>query len=51
MLSFTMWKPELTLGVYSLSFRKQAGGGSIVAGVVHGFVRWPGGVLPVYQLL
>ena len=51
MLSSTMWKPELTLGIYSLSFRQQAGGGSMVAGMVHGFVRWPGLVLPGCQLL
>jgi hypothetical protein len=50
-LPSTRWKPELTHGIYSLSFRKEAGAGSKVGDMVHGFVLWPGRLLPGCLLL
>ena len=50
-LSSTVWKPELTLTIYSLSFRKKADGGDMVADNVRNFGRWPGRVLHGYHLL
>jgi hypothetical protein len=52
-LSVNVWKSELTLGIYSLSFRKQAGVGFLECGKEcgkgHILVRSPDHVLRGYH--